>query len=415
MEQNVGIMNALDNRMTVDTLYGFTTGRGYQFYATQKGSHDLYFLTGWFHGTKSRHDGSDLTLHFAEEVLPFFAGYRYTQRFSERWSAYLGVHAGYVYAHSTQKATGIDEEGPFYQKLGTSSNSFACGASAGVTWRFSRQWAATAGYSFTEMLPMKRFTADSAYPKNASALAGTAHVGLTMIFGDTPELRARQREAKWLFSGAMGMMNSNRGFVNNGDQWVSSDLYGGGVCISREMSSRGHLSQRLGLATGYYYGDVTNRYGGELVEEGGIESVDYSVHNEVNAIPLLATWDWVYALRPSFALRFGLAGGAIVRHTAFDLAHDDEGALPGGGEQALHIHAHSSSTRILPALGLRLGIEVRMNASSMMFIGYDYTQSFGRDCRAPNDPSGVYSAEYSHVAKRNRYYGLISAGVTMMY
>lgn len=415
MEQNAGVMSSINNRMTVDALYGFTTGRGYQFCSTPNGSHDLYFLTGWFRGTQSVRNGSEWTMHLSEELLPFYAGYRYTLRLTPAWSAYLGVHAGYVYAHSTQKTTGEDEEGPFHQKLSASSNSFACGASVGVTWRFSPHWAATAGYTFTEMLTMKRFTNESSYAQSSSAAAGTVHVGLTMIFGDTAELRARQKMSKWLFSGSMGMMNSNRGFVNNGDQWVCSDLYGGGFSVSREMASKGKLTQRLGFSTGYHYGDVTNRYGGDMVAEEGIENIDYSVHNEVNAIPLLATWDWVYALRPSFALRCGLSGGAIVRHSDFDLEHNDIYTTPDGGTESLHIRAHSSSTRVQPAVGLRLGIEVRMNARSMMFIGYDYMQTFGKDCRTPSDPSGVYSEDCANVPKRNRYYGLVTAGVTYVY
>lgn len=415
MEQSAGIMTSINNHTTVDTLYGFTTGRGYQFCTTPGGSHDLYFVTGWFRGTQSKHAGNDYTMHLSQELMPFYAGYRYTCRLSEAWSAYLGVHAGYVYSHTTQKTVGEDDEGPFHQKLGTSSNSFACGASVGVTWRFAKHWAATAGYTVTEMFAMKRFVNDDSYPVSSTATTGTVHVGLTMIFGDTPELRARQKESKWLVSGALGMMNSNRGYVNNSDQWVCSDLYGGGLSLSREMASCGKLSQRLGFSTGYYYGDVTNRYGNDMLTGGDIESANYSVHNEVNVIPLLATWDWVYALRPSFALRCGVVGGALVRHSDFDLEHDVSFGAPDGSEENVHIRAHSSSTRFQPTVGLRLGIEVRMNARSMMFIGYDYMQSFGRDSSTPTDPSGVYSTECANVPKRNRYYGLISAGVTYVY
>lgn len=410
MEQSVGIMCPLNDRMSVDTLYGYTTGRGYQFSKTERGSHDLFFMTGWFRGTQSVH-GGDFTMHLSQELLPFYAGYRYTRLLSEQWSAYLGVHAGYVYSHSTQKTSGIEDDGPFAQKLSTSSNSFACGVSAGVTWRFARNWAATAGYSFTEMLPMKRFTDDDSYPKSSSAPAGTAHIGLTMIFGDTPALLAREKKAVWLYSGSLGMMNSNRGFVNNGDQWVTSDLYGGQLAIARELSSHGKWAQRVGFSTGYYYGDVTNRYGYDEPVDGGIRASQYSVHNEVNVVPLLATWDWVYALRPSFALRAGLVAGAIVRHSDFDLELSEEFTSLQGESERASTSVHSSSTRILPTVGLRLGVEVRMNERSLMFIGYDYMQSFGKDSKTPHDPTGLFSEECGMVPKRNRYFGLVTAGV----
>ncbi len=413
MEQNAGVMTPINDRLTVDALYGFTTGRGYQFYATPDGSHDLYFLTGWFYGTQSVHRGSEYTMHLSEEMMPFYAGYRYTRHFSEKWSAYVGVHAGYVYSHSTQKSFGMEDMALFHQKLSASSNSFACGASVGVTWRFSSGWAATAGYTFTEMLPMKRFKNDDPYPVSSHALTGTAHVGLTMIFGDTPALREREKKAVWLYSGSLGMMHTNRGYVNNGDQWVSSDLYGGEFSVARELASRGKLSQRFGFSTGYYYGDVTNRYGSSVPLQADSYLWQYSVHNEVNVIALLATWDWVYALKPSFALRFGVLGGALVRHSDFDLRlNAGPSESTGVGEE---ISAHSSSTRVLPTVGVRLGVEVRMNERSMMFIGYDYMQSFGKDGESPRDPSGLYDNEFGYVVKRNRYYGLVTAGVTYVY
>lgn len=415
MEQSAGIMSDFNDRLTVDTLYGFTTSREYQFYTTAGGSHDIYFQTGWFRGTQSHH-GPDETMHLSQELMPFYAGYRYTHRFTEAWSAYLGVHVGYVYSHATQKTRGLEDGAPYEQKLSTSSNSFACGASVGATWRFASGWAATAGYTLTEMLPMKRFRNDDPYPVSSNALAGTAHVGLTMIFGDAPALRPRENKAVWLYSGSLGMMNSNRGFVNNGDQWVTSDLYGGQLAVARELSSHGKLTRRIGFATGYYYGDVTNRYGYDEPIPGGLLSVDYSVHNEVQVIPLLVTWDWVYALRPSFALRWGFVGGAIVRHSDFDLSLNEQFApLRGEGSREGSTDVHSSSTRVLPALGLRLGIEVRMDERSLMFIGYDYMQSFGKDSKTPRDPSGLFSDECGNVSKRNRYFGLVTAGVSYAF
>lgn len=354
-------------------------------------------------------------MHLSQELMPFYAGYRYTRRLSEHWSAYLGVHAGYVYSHATQKASGVEDGGPFDQKLSTSSNSFACGASAGVTWKFSRNWAATAGYSFTEMLPMKRFTTDDSYPRSSSALAGTAHVGLTMTFGDTPALLEREKKAVWLYSVSLGMMNSNRGFSNNDDQWVTSDLYGVQLSVARELSSHGKLAQRVGFSTGYYYGDVTNRYGYDEPATEGLLSTRYSVRNEVNVVPLLVTWDWVYALRSSFALRCGLVGGAIVRHSNFDLDLSEELTPPQGSADRASTTVHSSSTRVLPTVGLRLGVEVRMDERSLMFIGYDYMQSFGKDSKTPRDPSGLFSDECGNVPKRNRYFGLVTAGMSYAF
>ncbi|MCD8071037.1 MAG: PorT family protein [Akkermansiaceae bacterium] len=414
MEQNVGIMSSWNDKMTVDTLYGFTTGRACRFLTTETGSHDLYFLTGWFYGSQSANT-SQFRLHLRQELLPFLAGYRYTWNVSENWSAWLGVQLGYVYSGSRQKAYGTEDGVDFHQNLGTSSNSFAAGAGTGITWRFSPKWALHAAYSVMGMTPFKRFSNDSAYPRSTHAVAGTVHAGFTMLFDDSAPLTRTKNESDWFVSIAMGMMNSNRGYENNGDQWVDSDLYGGGMTIAREVSSRSRLSQRVGFTTGYYYGEANNRYGGAGMEQdGGNTAYEHSVYSKITAIPLLATWELAYAVNSTFSLRCGLAGGVIIRKTDFDLFYGVAYSRS-DASGTIKSEAREHCVRVNPALGLRLGVDVRMSERATMTIGYDFTQSFGRDAGTPSDEAGYYQAECGQVSKRNRYYALVSAGVTYRF
>ncbi len=399
MEQSLGVMSSINNHTSVDTLWGFTTGRGYTFAEGEAVDHRVFFKTGWFYGTQSERTG-DLSSRYRQEMLPFTVGYRYTYTISPGLSVYAGVNAGYVYSSSQVKMK--DDYGMLDGKLSTSSNSFLLGVGVGATCQISTDWSLTAGYGIDEMFNMKRFTADNVYPKKSSAALGTFHIGLTRSFGYSAMEMAPTEKDNWYIYGSIGMMHTDRGVTYDGDQWFASELYGAGVSIEREMNREENLESRLGFKTGYYSGGSSNR----ISMFGSLAG--YELKSKTNVVPLLATWNWVYHVRPNFALRAGVTGGALVYHTNFrmDSWVEDEHSSATG---------KTSSTRFLPTIGAQIAAEVNMSETSTMFISYDFFQTFGRDNGHISTNTEEYQSACRSIPQEDRFFGLISAGVSYKF
>lgn len=181
MDQTVDYMFDMNDKMTVDGLYGFSVSRTYEVARFGDNAHYAFFQAGWYRGTETFHMAGGLSrYHFAQEVVPFYFGYRYEMSLSEHWEAYVGALAGYVHSKDEKKQTSPIQD--YYWKYAITSSTIAGGAMVGVRYKFTPRIELFAGYTATVYPSLRRQTCNPEIPGKHTAVSGTASLGLTMKF-----------------------------------------------------------------------------------------------------------------------------------------------------------------------------------------------------------------------------------------
>lgn len=181
MDQTIDYMFDMNDHMTVDGLYGFSVARTYEIAHMGDSAHYAFFQAGWFRGTESvTPSDSIFRYHFAQEVVPFYFGYRYEMQLSEHWEAYVGGLIGYVHSKDEKKQTSPVQD--YYWKYAITSSTLAGGAIVGICYKITPRVELFAGYTATLYSSLRRQTCDPQISDKHSALSGTASLGLTLKF-----------------------------------------------------------------------------------------------------------------------------------------------------------------------------------------------------------------------------------------
>ncbi len=220
----------------------------------------------------------------------------------------------------------------------------------------------------------------------------------------SPTLAEVSLSQRWHLSMGFGMMSSNGNeHFDDGEEWIPANLYGININLSADIAQKDRCTHRLGLQSGYFY-DSYKSAELYMVPSFSAEDEVYHFKTRVSVIPVLASYDYVYALDKNFLIRAGLRTGFLIRTT------EAKGEIE---NMDVHGNFDTDSTKCMPVVGLGIGAEVQIGEGSFMYIGFDFLQTFGSDCDPLISIEG--DGQLNNTRTKNRYYGTISAGVTYTF
>lgn len=210
-----------------------------------------------------------------------------------------------------------------------------------------------------------------------------------------------------------GLMHTTASTYGNYDRTnVPSLLYGGTFGTNWDYMQKWGFVHSLGFSVGVFQGNHTSSFSQGRSEFGGIICDDYG-DCDVYAIPLTASYDFKKDISDALSIYGGIRTGAMIRKTSYSGFY--------GGEQAGVGEAHwfsEKSTKVLPMLGLGLGVQMYFSDKWSLNLSYDLVWTFGKDCDRLNASSGTgdyYNWAPKVTSEDHRYYGTISFGVTRSF
>ena len=221
------------------------------------------------------------------------------------------------------------------------------------------------------------------------------------------------------------------GVMHNSVSGVSKDLmtqrlYGMSLAAERQIavSASNKYIQTVGCSVGFYTGDESGDYSVtrldnylipatmEIVEQTGAEAFSV-VDSTVYVIPIMATYNVMYEATESLYFYAGVRGGVVIRNT--DMTSKTNVNIYENSKEPVasaDVTYDDSSTKILPSLGIGIGMRAYMTERWAFDLSYDFTWTFGDDC---DDIVGSDGSVLEGTTESSRYYGTIRAGVSYSF
>ena len=233
----------------------------------------------------------------------------------------------------------------------------------------------------------------------------------------------RQQNCITLQAGVIHSSGFNEKF-----ELISQRLYGMTLSAERQVavSSNNKYIQTVGGSLGFYTGDENSNYhlnaalenwytdnkGEHLHSKSGTESTT-DVDSTVYVIPIMATYNVMYEATESLYFYAGVRGGVVIRNTDVSLkTHEDQYENSSTPTSSTVVTYDDSSTKVLPTLGIGIGMRAYMTERWAFDLSYDFTWTFGDDC---DDIIGSDGSVLEGTSESNRYYGTIRAGVSYSF
>lgn len=223
-----------------------------------------------------------------------------------------------------------------------------------------------------------------------------------------------------------GIMHSN----GTADELVAKRLYGLTLSAERQIavSANNKYIQTVGCSVGFYTGDENSDYhsaeldmyfniiDNELVPTFDLgENRRVNVDSTVHVIPIMATYNVMYEATESLYFYAGVRAGVVIRNTSVN--------VNGRGEmyiivddvpyiETAELKIDDSSTKVLPSLGIGIGMRAYMTERWAFDLSYDFNWTFGDDCDDFHYSDG---SVLPGTTESSRYYGTVRAGVSYSF
>lgn len=224
-----------------------------------------------------------------------------------------------------------------------------------------------------------------------------------------------------------GIMHSSGAY----EEMVAERLYGLTLSAERQIavSANNKYIQTVGCSLGFYTGDENGGYqrdnvwGNYYKDDNSLMFLDgtkYSIEADstIYVIPIMATYNIMYEATESLYFYAGVRGGVVIRNTDVNAnAHSTLYEALGDEEYKYKLSEEDityddSSTKVLPTLGIGIGMRAYMTERWAFDLSYDFTWTFGDDC---DDIIGSDGSVLEGTTESNRYYGTVRAGVSYSF
>lgn len=201
-------------------------------------------------------------------------------------------------------------------------------------------------------------------------------------------------------------------------QMVPSALYGFTITAEKNLTEPGQKRyfHSVGLSVGYYSGSESGTFTSCEDPDDPTGLFDTSIMSSstdvtVDMIPIILAYNLQYEATESLYFYAGIRGGVIIRNTdatGHASYEDTSSILP----QEDHEYFNDSSTKVLPTLGLGIGMRAYMTEKLAFDLSYDFGWTFGDDC---DDIIGSEGSVLPGTSESGRYYGTLKAGVSYSF
>lgn len=202
-------------------------------------------------------------------------------------------------------------------------------------------------------------------------------------------------------------------------QIVPSILYGVSVGVEKNLTEPGpsRFFHTVGASVGFYTGSEDNQFSSTADVEsifGDLSSTlacDSDV--SVNMIPVMLTYNVQYEATESLYFYAGVRGGVVIRKTDVDASvswKKSDALLPAPVNECEEYD--DSSTKVLPTVGLGVGMRAYMTDNLAFDLSYDLNWSFGDDC---DDIEGSKGSVLPGTTESSRYFGTVKAGFSYSF
>lgn len=200
-------------------------------------------------------------------------------------------------------------------------------------------------------------------------------------------------------------------------QIVPSILYGVSVGVEKNLTEPGpsRFFHTVGASVGFYTGSEDNRFSSTADMNGGVLSSTLACDSDVsvNMIPVMLTYNVQYEATESLYFYAGVRGGVVIRKTDVDASVSMETS---GNQLPAPVNAceeyDDSSTKVLPTVGLGVGMRAYMTDNLAFELSYDLSWSFGDDC---DDIEGSMGTVLPGTTESSRYFGTVKAGFSYSF
>lgn len=215
--------------------------------------------------------------------------------------------------------------------------------------------------------------------------------------------------------------------IDTNTQMVPTVLYGFTIGAEKNLTSPGQSKyfHSVGMSVGYYTGDKSSYFNcpadaysdhfdpSLTTEQSSVLSAQSDV--SVDMIPIILTYNLQYEATESLYFYAGVRGGVVIRNTDVSGRTAWFGTLTQNGQTAVVDKSErfdDSSTKVLPTLGLGIGMRAYMTEKLAVDLSYDFGWTFGDDC---DDIVGSEGSVLPGTSESGRYYGTLKAGVSYSF
>ncbi len=200
-----------------------------------------------------------------------------------------------------------------------------------------------------------------------SCVACAAFAGTQPIVAPTPVVEAASPLYFTVKGGIMYQTVSD--YDDAGSTNLPSLLYGFSVSVEKELIRNGDWSQLLGISIGYYSGSEKTSY--NLRNSETKKDSFHDVDVDVNAIPLMLTYDFRYEMNSSLSFFAGGRAGVMFRMS------EATGSVKVEGVTSIF---DDDSFKAVPMVGVGFGAQAYLSDSWTLTFSVDVLATFGNDC-----------------------------------
>ncbi|MDO5464843.1 MAG: hypothetical protein Q4F40_07900 [Akkermansia sp.] len=217
-----------------------------------------------------------------------------------------------------------------------------------------------------------------------------------------------------------GIMHSSGAY----EETVAERLYGLTLSAERQIavSANNKYIQTVGCSLGFYTGDehgdflhndffmITDLDENVLTWNG--EKSNFTIDSTVYVIPIMATYNIMYEATESLYFYAGVRGGVVIRNTDVSgkghIEYQEDNYAPINAD----VTCDDSCTKVVPTLGIGIGMRAYMTERWAFDLSYDFTWTFGDDCDDFHYSNG---SVLEGTTESSRYYGTLKAGVSYSF
>lgn len=198
-------------------------------------------------------------------------------------------------------------------------------------------------------------------------------------------------------------------------QIVPSILYGVSVGVEKNLTEPGtsRFFHTVGASVGFYTGSEDNQLYSIADAMVQLSTLACDSDVSVNMIPVMLTYNVQYEATESLYFYAGVRGGVVIRKTDVDASVSwkiSSNQLP--APVNICEEYDDSSTKVLPTVGLGVGMRAYMTDNLAFDLSYDLNWSFGDDC---DDIEGSMGTVLPGTTESSRYFGTVKAGFSYSF
>lgn len=200
---------------------------------------------------------------------------------------------------------------------------------------------------------------------------------------------------------------------NLNTELVPTILYGINMSLEKNLTNPGEsrFFQSIGLSVGYYTGSKSDQFSFQMDYNDYVAKSDADFDATVDMIPIVLTYNLQYEVTESLYVYAGVRGGAVIRRTDIDGANAWFRKVDNLFEDETENY-DKTSTKVLPTVGLGVGMRAYMTDNLAFDLSYDLNWSFGDDC---DDIEGSMGTVLPGTTESSRYFGTVKAGFSYSF